>query len=148
MRLIMEELFLTYLISLINLLKALANFDERKENSTEIQMKLLVDLQKDYKHDSAPISKFCMVNGVTAQAMLMEMITRATHLYNNLPKETLISNAALSYTRIYSIQYSNRHQSFYPSIDTVILCVYKFFYHSYHTDNKLYISGLKSNKNG
>jgi len=61
---------------------------------------MLIIVTRDYKHDSAPISKFCMVNGVTAQAMLMEMITRATHLYNNLPKETLISNAAHSYNKM------------------------------------------------
>lgn len=39
-----------------------------------------------------PISKFCIENKVTVQAMLIAMATRAARRFNNLPKETPIWN--------------------------------------------------------
>ena len=43
-------------------------------------------------YDYTPISKFCKINNVSVQAMLIAMTTRATRRYNNLPKETPLWN--------------------------------------------------------
>jgi len=43
--------------------------------------------------DYEPVSKFNRENGITVQAMLMAMLTRATRRYKNLPKETPLWNA-------------------------------------------------------
>jgi len=42
--------------------------------------------------DYQPISKFMHENGITVQAMLMAVISRAARRYNNLPKDTPIWN--------------------------------------------------------
>jgi len=181
-----------------------------------------------YTFDYAPISKFCRANGVTVQAMLMAMMSRAARRYNNLPKETPIwcgtpcdtrisplateefkkhkyyCNAAGIYPKVigqdtlmkdiqhckkqldeakktnadvrqifccsYTIdpktlqfvpngrfpdihtqatvnisnigKINGNNPLFYISNESIMPGMYNFFYHSYHTDDKLYITGL------
>jgi hypothetical protein len=181
-----------------------------------------------YTYDYAPISNFCRANGVSVQAMLMAMMTRATRRYNNLPKETPIwsgtpcdtRNSPLATEEFKKHQYYCNAASLYPKVigqdtlmkdiqhcmkqlqeakktnddvrqifccsytidpktlqfvpngrfpdihnqatvnvsnigkisgnsplfyicnESVIPGMYNFFYHSYHTDDKLYITGL------
>ncbi|KAG4107072.1 hypothetical protein H8356DRAFT_1625566 [Neocallimastix lanati (nom. inval.)] len=185
-------------------------------------------ITRHYIYDYAPISKFNRANGVTVQAMLMAILTRATRRYKNLPKERPIWCGVPVDTRFSSFatkefknrKYYRNNSAIYPKVigqDTLmkdiqhcveklqeakktnddirqILCssttidpktfqlvpngripnfhtqatvngsnigkvngnnpifyisngilvpgMYLFFYHSYHTDDKLYISAL------
>jgi len=63
------------------------------------ELSLMPKMQPPFKYvmphtifDYAPIKNFVKENGITIQAMLMAMITRATRRYKNLPKETPLWN--------------------------------------------------------
>jgi len=76
------------------------NIDESLEIKPKVwkeidQASLLPKIQGPYQYitihhiyDYPPIAEFIKKTGITVQAMLIAMITRATRKYNNLPKET------------------------------------------------------------
>jgi len=67
-----------------------------------------------YIYDYAPISKFCKENGISVQAMLIAMMTRATRKYKHLSKETKLWNSSPCDTRTspYATEEFKKHQFF------------------------------------